>query len=374
MDEEGDAKAMKRAVIRTDAGVNIGSGHVMRCLTLADALSFEGFEICFICRPQTGDLIQWIAERGYRVEALSIQSQAPDSHLAHSAWLYGGHALDAQETQTIIDREQPRLLVVDHYGIDERWFDALTQCPPHVIALDDLADRKLPCDLLLDPTAGRSVDMYNHLLPQQTVALVGASYCLLRKEFLQWRETSLQRRQRVTGIERVLVSLGGVDATNVTGAVLSELEHSSLSSLCQIDILVGSAYPHMQDLQQQVNQSRFAVSVAVAVNNVAQRLAYTDLAIGAAGSSAWERCCLGVPTAMCVLADNQKAIAEVLEHCQAAALAHCKGSVTVGRAMQSVLSQCIEQPHYLRTLSKNAAKLVDGRGTARVIDAIQDLL
>ncbi|WP_370260289.1 UDP-2,4-diacetamido-2,4,6-trideoxy-beta-L-altropyranose hydrolase [Idiomarina sp.] len=374
MDEKSDAKAMKRAVIRADAGINIGSGHVMRCLTLADALVLEGFEICFICRPQTGDLITLISERGYRVEALSIQSETPDSHLAHSAWLYGGHVLDAQETQVIIDREQPTLLVVDHYGIDQRWFDALTQCPSHVIALDDLADRKLPCDLLVDPTVGRSIDMYKHLLPAQSEALVGAPYCLLRNEFLQWRELSLQRRQRVTDIERIVVSLGGVDATNVTATVLTELEGSNLASGCEIDILVGSAYPHLHGLQQQVNQSRFTVSVAVAVTNVAERLAHADLAIGAAGSSAWERCCLGVPTLMCVLAENQAAIATVLENRQAAILVHCRGSVAVGRSLQSALAHCIEQPQYLELLSQNAANLVDGRGTVRVIEAIKGLL
>lgn len=322
--------AAQKIVFRTDASLLMGSGHVMRCLTLADALKAQGAECHFISREHPGHLLEVIRERGYKVNCLVTHAQpaldaikniaikAPKllQEPAHAAWLGRTWQNDAQETAAILADLRPDWLVVDHYALDQRWETALRPHYQKLMVIDDLADRLHQCDLLLDQNLGRQPQNYANLVPAQCKLLIGPQYALLRPEFAAIRAYSLQRRQQ-PALKNILVTMGGVDLPNATGQVLQALKGCALPQDCRITVVMGLQAPWLEQVRTQAQDMPWPTEVMVNISDMAQRMADSDLAIGAAGSTSWERCCLGLPTLMVVLADNQQTGAKALEAAQA---------------------------------------------------------
>lgn len=312
-----------KVVIRTDAALQIGTGHVMRCLTLANALSEQGAEVQFICRKHTGNLITYIQSKGYLVYMLETTkaTSSGDSQtecdkelqLFHANWLGVTQEKDAQECKPIIQKFQPDWLVVDHYSIDKVWQTELKGAYQKLMVIDDLADRHHQCDLLLDQTYGRLPQDYQGLVPANCQMLLGSQYALLRPEFAQWRDFSLNRREQPQ-FKNLLITMGGVDSDGVTGRVLDVLETCNLPKDLEIIVVMGAAAPHLDVVRAQAEAMSNKTQVKTSVNNMAEIMANADLAIGAVGATTWERCCLGLPTIMMPLADNQIYAAEKLSN------------------------------------------------------------
>ena len=307
-------------VFRVDASIQIGSGHVMRCLTLADTLKNEGAECTFICREHSGNMLALIQSKGHGVVALPIKeanttltSQHPRQE--YLSWL--GATLDEDAAHTIsaiqsLTTDKPAWLIVDHYALDKGWEEQLRAYCQKIMVIDDLADRQHDCDLLLDQTFGRDESNYQALVPEPCTILTSSYYALLRPEFAQWREYSLQRRQQPQ-LKQLLITLGGVDKNNVTGQVLTALANSQLPNNCHITIVMGEHAPWLESIKAQAQQLPWSTEIRVNVTHMAELMANSDLCIGAAGSTTWERCCLGLPTIMLVLAENQRKIAHELD-------------------------------------------------------------
>ncbi|OXR47997.1 UDP-2,4-diacetamido-2,4,6-trideoxy-beta-L-altropyranose hydrolase [Pusillimonas sp. T2] len=294
---------MPNVVFRADASVHIGTGHIMRCLTLADALRHRGLESAFICRDHTGHLMGIIREQGHAVYSL----QADERHLGlsgHSAWLGATQEMDAKVCRPILERLRPQWLVVDHYALDECWEGLLHDCYNHLLVIDDLADRRHQCSMLLDPNLGRVEGDYLPLTPSRCTRLLGPRYALLRPEFSVLREYSALRRRQAT-LRSLLVTMGGVDEKNVTCRVLKALEGAPLPVNCRITVIMGTTSPHLAEVGRLARVMRVPTEVLVGVRDMARCMAESDLCIGAAGGTAWERCCLGLPTLLLVLAENQ---------------------------------------------------------------------
>lgn len=307
-------------VFRTDASVQIGTGHVMRCLTLAEALRKGSAECVFLCRPHEGHLIQLIAERGHRVKTLPALSPGwtPKPAPPHAAWLGVDQAADAADALRALEGERRAAwLVVDHYALDREWQTALRPACDRIMVIDDLADRPHDCDLLLDPNIGRSEADYKGLLPEGARMLLGPRHALLRPEFAAHRAASLARRAQPE-LRRLLVTLGGVDKNNVTCRVLDALDGAGLPEALEITVVMGPHAPWLSAVRERARTMRRPTRVLAGVNDMARLMTESDLAIGAAGSTAWERCCLGLPTIQLVLAENQQKIAEALERVGAA--------------------------------------------------------
>lgn len=310
-------------VFRTDASVQIGTGHVMRCLTLAEALRKGGAECLFLCRPHEGHLIQLIAERGHRVKTLPALSPGntgwtPKPAPPHAAWLGVDQAADAADAlRALAGERRAAWLVVDHYALDREWQTALRPACDRIMVIDDLADRPHDCDLLLDPNIGRSEADYKGLLPEGARMLLGPRHALLRPEFAAHRAASLARRAQPE-LRRLLVTLGGVDKDNITCRVLDALDSIELPEALEITVVMGPHAPWLSAVRERAQTMRRPTRVLVGVNDMARLMTESDLAIGAAGSTAWERCCLGLPTIQLVLAENQRKIAEALERVGAA--------------------------------------------------------
>lgn len=349
-------------VFRVDASIQMGTGHVMRCLTLADALSRQGAKCEFICREHPGHLNALITQRGYKVHALahveqsSPQMSSDTAALAHAHWLGATQEEDYQACAPLIQSVQPDWLIVDHYALDERWQKEMRPFCQKTMVIDDLADRQHDCDLLLDQTFGRNSDDYKPFVPEHCQLLCGAEYALLRPEFVQWRAYSLKRRENGQ-LEHLLINLGGVDKDNITTQILQALSNASLPKNCRITVVMGATAPWVKEVEEQAAQMLWPTEVKVGVSNMAELMANSDLAIGAAGATSWERCCLGLPTIMIVLADNQKLIAQALAN---------NGVIIPMYDAQQLPSLMINASSKLNELSQRSAKISDGTGVFKV--------
>ncbi|OQW88130.1 MAG: UDP-2,4-diacetamido-2,4,6-trideoxy-beta-L-altropyranose hydrolase [Rhodoferax ferrireducens] len=375
-----------KIAFRADASLQMGSGHVMRCLTLADALREQGAQCHFISRAHPGHLMEVIRQRGYMTNWLVApvqQSQAAIKNIAtavpdaqpnqqpepfHAAWLGNTWQTDATDTAAVLASLQPDWLVVDHYALDQRWEEAVAPHYKKLMVIDDLADRAHLCDVLLDQNLGRQQQDYAKLVPARCQVFTGPQYALLRPEFATLRAYSLQRRLAQIGIGKLLITMGGVDQDNATGQVLQALKTCALPANCRITVVMGLTAPWLQKVQELASQMPWPTDVQVNVNDMAQRMADSDLAIGAAGSSSWERCCLGLPTLMVVLADNQR---EAATHLQNSGSAHCfalNGSMQ--EDLKAQLQSLVNDPAQLSQMATCARAITNGLGVDQVVTAI----
>lgn len=357
---------MSTITFRADASTQIGTGHVMRCLTLADALAREGATCRFISREHPGHLFETIRARGHQLAAIPVRPGTPSGNAEplprHSPWLGATWQDDARETIARLVEAPPDWLVVDHYALDVRWEKAVHPHCRSLMVIDDLADRPHTGELLLDQNLGRSDDDYEGLVTRDCTVLAGASYALLRSEFATLRTVSLQRRQQ-RRIGQLLVALGGVDKDNATCQVLAGLATCALPRDCKIAVALGPKAPWVSRVREAAAQLPWPVSVHVGAENMAQLMADSDLAIGAAGTMAWERCAVGLPTLTVVLADNQQAGAD--------ALASTGASITLPSPLSSAaLSEAVARvmaPGVLAQMEHAAAAVTDGTGVQRVL-------
>ncbi|MBU3071028.1 UDP-2,4-diacetamido-2,4,6-trideoxy-beta-L-altropyranose hydrolase [Aestuariicella sp. G3-2] len=360
-----------KAVFRTDASLDIGTGHVMRCLTLADALRKRGCECYFICREHSGHLIEFIRAKGYHVYPLPYSqatstsySENEEAALGHAAWLGGSQQEDAAACKKILLNIKPQWLIVDHYALDNCWEEIVKPCCERLMVIDDLADRMHQCDLLLDQTFGRQIEEYAPLVPASCTVLCGAHYALLRPEFSEWRSYSLHRRE-TPELKQILVTMGGVDKNNATGLILDALGKADLPGGCQIAVVMGATAPWLDTVRQQAQSLSHPTNILTGVNNMAQLMANSDLAIGAAGATSWERCCLGLPTVMIELAENQRQVAHGLV--LVGAVNALSSGVQITVELPNVLSALIGSKGELEKMSRAAAQVTDGLGVQAVI-------
>lgn len=356
-------------LFRVDASLLIGAGHVMRCLTLADRLRVEGADCSFVCREHVGHLCDLIEGRGYTVhrlpvgESLSTHRGADVLRSDYGGWLGTSEEEDAALTAGLIAPDTPLdWIVVDHYALGARWERALRLSCRKMFAIDDLANRAHDCDVLLDQNLGRSSSDYADLVPPHCQRLIGPEYALLRPEFAALRAASLARR--TDGQCRdILVTMGGVDADNVTGSALTALDSAALPADTRVTVVLGASAPWIEAVQTQARGMRLKTKIIVSVNNMAELMRDADLALGAAGSTAWERCCMGLPTMQVALADNQRHIAKALtDHGAAVWVERHHWANAVGTACATLLIR----PEAMIAMSKAAAAVTDGLGANRV--------
>ncbi len=358
-----------KVIFRADASVQIGTGHVMRCLTLADALAMRGADCQFISRAHQGNLIEFVRGKGYAVHVLPelpspSDAVQPDQQplLAHSHWLGGTQAQDAEACRYILAELQPDWLIVDHYALDARWERALKSHYRKLMVIDDLADRPHECDLLLDQTYSRKAEDYRAWVPASCRLLCGSQYALLRPEFAALRPYSLQRRKEPQ-LRQLLITMGGVDKDNATGQVLEALRSCALPVDCRISVVMGATAPWLNEVERLAQNMPWPTQVKVGVRDMARLMADSDLAIGAAGATTWERCCLGLPTGMLVLAENQQYAAWLLDQAQAVRMLNLGANLSSDLA--SFIREVSGSGEYLEKLGERASTITDGEGCQR---------
>jgi len=336
-------------IIRTDASIEIGTGHVMRCLTLAKQLRNEGATVVFLCRNFPGNSIKIIEQEGFKV--VSLLSEVEENNVK---WVNNNWRKDTDATQLIIKNlnEQIDVLLVDHYGIDARWETEMRPFANKIIVIDDLANRKHDCDLLLDQNYYLNMSSrYINLLPISCVQLLGPNYVLLRDEFMEIDVTKINR----TGeIKNVFIFFGGSDPT---GETMKALEAIRDIEVPVINVVVGAANPMKKKVEQWCNEL-INFTYHCQVNNMAELMMEADFAVGAGGATTWERCYLKLPSLVTVVAENQ------LELTNDAAGTGClinlgvHDSVTVDN-MKEVLTRVIKHPKEVKRLITKCSDILN---------------
>lgn len=351
-----------KIAIRVDASSQIGTGHFMRCLTLADALKQRGAQIRFVSRHLPGHLRGMLAANGHEFMPLEDNScEATPDDLAHAHWLGTSQYADAQDSIKVLSDQAWDWLIVDHYALDARWESVLRQTAKNILAIDDLADRQHDCDVLLDQNLHANMDTrYTGKVPEYCRLLLGPGYALLRDEFRQFHE---QVKPRTGPVKRALVFFGGVDADNYTGCAVEALVNLGIEGL-HVDVVIGAQHPHREQIESTCAEHHFDCHVQT--RRMAELMAAADLSIGAGGSATWERCCLGLPTFSICTADNQ--VSQVADAASEGLLyaPEIKDDLThtIRRHLYALMAN-----GYLRlSISRNAMQAVDGRGVLRVIE------
>ena len=303
-------------VIRVDSSTLIGSGHLMRCLTLAQRHRYKGDTIHFICRDLPGNISALVEEQGFALYTLP-QAEKNEIFDGYAKWLTVSQERDVAETVKVVqslgtvDR-----LVVDHYAIDSDWEKRLRPFVKEIFVIDDLANRVHDCDYLLDQNYYVNKEFrYKGLVPEQCQLHLGPRYALLREEFYNIKKT----HQRAVGqLHNILVFYGGVDNTNETSKAIRALhslqENNALPGF-NVTVLVGAGNAHQDQIAKSCTQAGFRYLCQV--DNVAEQMVKADLMLGAGGTTTWERCYLELPSIVTAVAENQF---KICEDCETAGL------------------------------------------------------
>ncbi len=354
-----------KIAFRVDASLAIGTGHVMRCRTLAAALQKKGAHIQFITRAHAGHLADMLGRDSFTVTLLPQPACIENKGNDYAAWLGVSQQEDADQTIVALENQQCDWLIVDHYGLDRFWETKLRPHTHKLMVIDDLANRPHECDMLLDQNysvAGQ--ERYLALVPEHCRLLLGPRYALLRPEYAQHRETMASCASE---IKHLLVSMGGADNANITGKVLAALNAEQLAHL-EVDVVIGPNFIHAAEVSEQAN-ARPNTHIHDPRPHLADLMAKADLAFGAGGATTWERLCMGLPSLVASIAENQMPVCEALA---SSGLIQYLGNAhdLDAAAIKSALLEALAGAGQLRTLANANQALVDGRGTSRVAEAL----
>lgn len=350
-------------LFRVDASIEIGSGHVMRCLTLADALRENGANVSFASRELPGNFCAYVAEMGFDVFRLPLGNQDTyiDSDFSGLSW-----ANDAAHLIALISVSKRKFdwLIVDHYQLEAEWESKLKQVIPKIMVIDDLASRSHVCDLLLDQNFyGDATAYYDSLVPATCKKLLGTKYVLLRSEF-----QVLTERSRHGDVQRLLIFFGASDTSNETRKVLEAIRLSGHADIA-VDVILGVNHPDKQSIHD-LEKYFSAMVCHDHVTRMSDLMLKADLYVGAAGTTTWERCRVGLPAIVIAVAENQVRPCEFLHVAGVIDFLGAANDVTVSD-ISGALMAAINSPGTLLEMTRNAMKLVDGQGVVR---CVQELL
>jgi UDP-2,4-diacetamido-2,4,6-trideoxy-beta-L-altropyranose hydrolase len=335
-----------RILFVVDAGQKVGGGHVMRSLTLAKALEAHGATFGFLGPPAANEVLEAFAPEIPRLSAASAEPR---------------------DLAAAVGREQFDAIVFDHYQLGERDHRAMAQGRP-VLVIDDLANRSLGADLVLDSGPERTAADYNGLIPEGARLLLGPSHAPVRPEFAALREPALAWRGEP--VQRLLVAMGLTDVGGITARVVEKLRPRIGDA--GLDIVIGASAPSIPGLAK-IARRDSRLMLHVDSPHMARLTAEADIGVGAAGSSTWERCTLGLPSIMVVLADNQRAAAQALAD-RGAAIVIDAAQADFDEAFDRAIMRLLRDAELRRRLAAASAEVCDGLGAGRVAEAFLQLI
>ncbi|MGG3887913.1 UDP-2,4-diacetamido-2,4,6-trideoxy-beta-L-altropyranose hydrolase [Metabacillus fastidiosus] len=356
-------------VIRTDASTEIGTGHVMRCLTLANNLKQQAINVEFICRGTEGNLISLIEGQGYKVYCLNNKEFSEKENLFINNYEQKSNiSIEKDYEETIVRLKQfldsIDLLIVDHYELDMRWEEKVKKYVKKIMVIDDLANRKHSCDLLLDQNLyDVSSKPYKDLVPEYCLTLIGPKYSLLRQDFLKYRI----RKNKTLKDLSILVFFGGSDEHNETSKVLHAIKELNLPNV-HFHIVVGSSNKNKERIKVICSEMENA-DYYCQINNMAQLMSKCDLALGAGGSTSWERCCLGLPSVIVSMASNQKDLSLKLSEVGAVKYLGDFNNVDI-EIWKRNIKEYLGNESLREEMTRISTSLVDGLGANRVTEII----
>ncbi len=353
--------------IRTDASYQIGTGHVMRCLTLADHLRRGGAEVTFICRDHPGFKPDAITDRDFELILMEYSEEGAsnkDHTEIYKRWLAYPEEIDRDQTLAAIAQTERAAdwLIVDHYGINAPWHTELRRAAEYIMVIDDLADRKLDCDLLLNQNCIPDLESkYEILVAGECRKLLGPDFAVIRQEFLEYREKAEQLRRD----NHLFIFFGGSDLTGETVKTIEAI--NSLNVDITADIVIGAAN-QSSDKIKSLCEKNPGFTCHTSVDNMAELMAQASLAIGAGGTTTYERACLGIPTIFIAIAENQIPVSHGADIIGIGKYLGVSSEVTPEKIAGAV-SYLLGDPDQLTQIRQNALRKVDGQGVERVVSA-----
>jgi UDP-2,4-diacetamido-2,4,6-trideoxy-beta-L-altropyranose hydrolase len=330
-------------VFRVDGGTQLGSGHVMRCLTLARELRRRGAPVHFVCRDLPGSLVPLVETAGFVVTRLPADASS---------------RLDAELSIATLRAERADWLVVDHYELGLDWETAVREAAGKVLVIDDLRDRSHSCDVLLDQNWHGPADQHrDDGRAPGAVRLEGPRYALLRPEYALLR-SAVPRRNWPP--RRVLVFFGGSDSSNETGKALEALSRPEWAQVA-LDVVIGRNHPCKETIDAKL-RGRESAALHEGLESLAPLMIRADVGVGAGGATTWERLCLGLPSVVTTLAHNQDVVTRPLAEA---------GYVRwLGRSTDTTVDEYAAALATAFASADSLLPLVDGHGTARVAETL----
>lgn len=333
-------------LIRVDSSCEVGSGHAMRCLTLAEQLKEKGAHVIFISGNAPGNLNGLIRGCGFTVFEV-------DSNLVDYNDFYHFQLIElCLKLFGLMGKID--YLVIDSYKISFQFEKMLRAISPKIVVIDDLADKCHDCDILLNQNYGATFEgLYAKLLPANCITLIGTSYMLLRPEFFEIKKSDQNIHDPKT--KRILIFMGGADILNLTSVILKEFKDNFFPELA-FDVVVGSSNHHIDSIRE-ICATIKACKLHINTNNMAQLIANAHIGVGAAGSSMWERCYLGLPTITVGVAENQYQIAD--EVAKAGAIYYLGDALNLpSGSYRKALNFFLDNPNKLNQMKNIAKKIV----------------
>lgn len=361
---------------RVDSSTIIGHGHVMRCLTLADALvrvqKNKEINISFITKAHQGNINHLIRNKGYQLELLPIGDKALKQEDSNT-WLGCKSEQDATQTITAIKALSPiNLLIVDHYAIDKAWHQQVRPFYQQLMVIDDLANRPLDCNVLLDQTLNCQAERYKHFVPEYCHLFLGQNYMLLRDEFVNLREKAKVRREQQSKQltqANIMITMGGGDPDNLSELALLAIEKLRADfPAITATLVLSSQSKHLESLKQRLRKLPWC-RLVTDCQAMADLMLDAYIAIGASGSTAWERCCLGLPCLTTVNAENQQLIAKNLSDAGASINLGWHKDISI-KMITIQLQSLLSTPQKYLTMVDRCFSTCDGQGATRVAKAL----
>lgn len=352
---------------RVDASINIGSGHVMRCLTLAEEFIKNGHSVFFITRLHDGHLCDLITKKGFEVLTLEKTNMYNKGNLKHSSWLGVTQDEDIIETRKLIIENNHTFdwIIIDHYAIDKTWESEVRNYIPNVMVIDDIADREHNCDILLDQNYYKNADIrYNQLVPGHCNLLLGPKYALLRDEFIDLHKLYKQQKK----LKAILVFYGGSDPTNETLKAMNAIKKMQTTNLTT-HVVVGLSNPNANMIKKQCDEINFIFHYNI--DYMGKLMYEVDFAICAGGSTTWERYCVGLPAILTAVAYNQVELCENIQYLGIDKYVGPLEMVTEQTIENEITSFLNNASNYRR--NERAKKIVDGKGKIRMLEMIENI-
>ncbi len=360
-----------KVAFRVDCTAQIGTGHLMRCLTLANSLKEYSVESVFFSRHAE----EIIPLRNSKFRFQSLQSELAlniDGDVPHAVWLTTTWQQDAAEVIVQLKHHKPDVFFVDHYALDSKWERTVKSQVKKLVVLDDLADRAHDCDLLIDGNVGRNPQDYLRLLIGMPLVLSGTDYLILRQEFKLLRAQAQKKRAAFSTVNRVLVFLGGTDPMNITYTMINEMANMPEIQAVSVDVVMGSMSNYLEPVRDFMQKMPSNWYLHIDTKSMANLMLEADLSIGATGSSTWERCCLGLPTLSIFFAENQRYASDTLQ--KLGVIRSINYNNMTRDLFRKNLQELLDNSEERHEMSLKCFDLVDGMGAARIINQLLSLV
>lgn len=341
---------MPTCLFRADASASVGAGHIIRCLSLAYAMARLGWRCRFAVNSEAPSIVPSLQNVPFGLDFLDTAGRLPVELI----------------------KQGFELLIVDHYGLDAQYERWARHWASGIVVIDELADRPHDCDVLLDQTLYRTEATYKNCVGANTHFLLGAKFSLLREQFKTAREIALEYRESRKGeLEHIIISMGSTDPSNASSWLLEAIIPELFDR--RVTVVLGAGAPHVGSVEAIAERSGTGVQVRRDVFDMATLMSDVDLAVAAAGSASYERCCLGIPTLIITTGKDQEPNAYALAEAGAAIYLGRNEDVTLAEVQKAVRT-VRDRPYDLRAMQKAASRVCDGDGAIRSARAITEIV